>query len=148
MPMNSAAPPNRALKIVVAMLDGGRLKGSSLNFSALKDWFDLVPEKNPHQQRGTRVELKDVKAVFFVKDFSGNPGHRSPEADVSGPGRSLEVTFLDGEKIVGSTQVYDPKRLGFFLTPLDADSNNSRIFIVRKNAREIKPYDPAKPSSI
>ena len=142
--MNPAAPPNQGLKIVVAMLDGTRLKGSSLNFSALKESFDLIPEGKLGQQRGTRVELKDVKAVFFVKDFSGNPEHRSPPTDASGPGRSFEVTFVDGEKIVGSTQGYDPKRLGFFMTPLDPSSNNSRIFIVTRNAREIKPYDRAK----
>ena len=118
-----------------------------MNFSALKDFFDLVPEENLRQQRGTRVELKDVKAIFFVKDFSGNPEHRSPAKDVPGPGRNLEVTFVDGEKIVGSTQGYDPKRLGFFLIPLDPDSNNSRIFIVSKNAREIKPYSRVQPSS-
>jgi hypothetical protein len=30
------------------------------------------------------------------------------------------------------------------MTPLDPGSNNSRIFIVARNAREIKPYDRAK----
>ena len=145
-PMNSAQP-NQALKIVVALLDGSRLKGSSLNFSSLKDSFDLVLEGNQRPQRGRKVELKDVKAVFIVKDFSGNPEHRPPARDLPSRGRCLEVTFLDGEKVTGSTQGYDPQRLGFFLVPLDPDSNNSRIFIVSRNVREIKPYDPAKPSS-
>jgi hypothetical protein len=45
-------------------------------------------------------------------------------------GRLMEVTCLDGEVIVGTTTGYDPKRLGFFLFPIDTSSNNVRIFMV------------------
>lgn len=138
--MRSATPPGPIVKIVVAFLDGRRLKGSSFNFSALKESFDLFPEESSSQQRGIKIVLKEVKAVFFVKDFSGNPQRResSPE-NVRGPGRGLEVTFGDGEKVVGATQGYNPQNIGFFLTPTDPASNNSRIFVVSRNARQIKP---------
>lgn len=138
--MHSANPPGPIVKIVVAFLDGRRLKGSSLNFSALKESFDLFPEEHSAQKRGIKVELKDVKAVFFVKDFSGNPKRKeSPSENVRGPGRSLEVTFADGEKVVGATQGFNPQKIGFFLTPTDPASNNSRIFVVNRNALQIKP---------
>lgn len=138
--MHSTNPPGPILKIVVAFLDGRRLKGSSLNFSALKESFDLFPGENPAQQRGIKVELKDVKAIFFVKDFSGNPKREESSAEnMRGPGRGLEVTFGDGEKVVGATQGYNPQKIGFFLTPIDSASNNSRIFVVTKNAHQIKP---------
>jgi Family of unknown function (DUF6982) len=126
-------------KLVVALLDGRRLKGHSFNFSTLRQYFDLFPQEGSLGQQGTRVELKDVKAVFFVKDFAGNPGYAEALSEEAGAaGRSLEITFADGEKIVGKTNGYDPQKLGFFLVPTDPNSNNIRIFIVNKNVRQVR----------
>ena len=138
------ATPPRALdqlnKVVVAYIDGRRLKGYVYDFSALKDSFNLLPQENPLQERGARVEMKDIKAVFFVKDFVGNPEYRqSPLAEERGYGRKIEVTFSDGEKVVGVTQGYNPQKLGFFMIPIDPKSNNVRIFVVNRNTRQIKP---------
>ena len=44
----------------------------------------------------------------------------------------VQVTFKDGETLVGATQGYQPDRPGFFLTPADPKSNNERIFVVTK----------------
>ena len=74
-----ATPPrtlDRLNKVVVAYLDGRRLKGYVYNFSALRDSFHLLPQENPLQERGAEVALKDLKAVFFVKDFIGNREYR------------------------------------------------------------------------
>lgn len=132
--------PDQSAKVVVAYVDGQRLKGYAYNFSALKDSFDLHPQENPLQQRGTRVEMKDVKAVFFVKDFVGDPEYReSPLVEGRGHGRKIEVTFGDGEKVVGVTQGYNPEKLGFFMNPLDPKSNNVRVFIVNRNTRRVRP---------
>ena len=137
-----ATPPKtlgQVTRVVVAQLDGGRLKGYVYNFSALKSDFDLLPQEDPLQHRGTRVEMKDLKAVFFVKDFTGNPGyHESPLSEAAGHGRKIEVTFNDGEKLTGTTEGYNPQKIGFFMTPVDPKSNNIRIFVVNKNTREIK----------
>jgi hypothetical protein len=131
---------DQAAKVIVAYLDGRRLKGYAYNFSPLKDSFDLLPQKDPLQHRGTKVEMKDVKAVFFVKDFVGNPEYRqSPLVEERGYGRKIEVTFSDGEKVVGVTQGYNPQKLGFFMIPIDPKSNNVRIFVVNRNTRQIKP---------
>jgi len=48
------------------------------------------------------------------------------------------VTFRDGEKLVGTSEAYNPQKLGFFLFPADGKSNNSRIFIVNKNVQKVK----------
>jgi len=60
--------------------------------------------------------VKELKAVFFVKDFTGNPGYNERK-DFAGNqqsvGRKMEVTFSDGEVLVGSTMGHDPKRPGF-----------------------------------
>src|SRR3989442_7495893 len=61
---------------------------------------------------------------------------RSQAVEGQRHGRRLEVTFQDDEKLVGTSEAYNPQKLGFFLFPADGKSNNSRIFIVdRKSTR-------------
>ena len=134
----SPATLSRLNKVVLACLDGRRIKGYVYDFSALKDFLNLLPQENPLQEHATRVELKDLKAVFFVKDFIGNSQYREdPRAESSMHGRKIEVTFHDGETILGKTEGYNPQKLGFFVFPGDPQSNNIRIFVVSKNARNI-----------
>ena len=97
-------------KVVVALLNGPRLKGYVYNFSPLRDSFHLLPPENPLQQHGTEVALKDVKAIFFVADFVGKRDHTpNPLPDESlKQGRKIEVTCLDGEKLTGTTVAYNP----------------------------------------
>ena len=131
-------PVNRN-KAVIAYLDGRRLKGYIYNFSAVNDSFRLFSQADPLQDRGTQVDLKDLKAVFFVKDFSGSPEYK--ETAVAGPpksGRKLEVIFSDGETLVGTTDAYNPQKFGFFIFPTDPQSNNLRIFVVNKNVSRTK----------
>jgi len=134
------APSNPQMnRAVVALLDGRRLKGYVFNFSAFKDSFRLFPNHAATAASGTDVLLKDVKAVFFVKDFQGNPEYREKAGAGEGPlGRRIEVTFKDGEKLTGTTTGYNPQKLGFFIFPLDPNDNNARIFVVNKNARNVK----------
>jgi hypothetical protein len=130
---------DRFNKVVVGLLNGARLKGYTYNFSPLKESFNLHPREDPLQGQPIKVEMKDLKAVFFVGDFSGNPEyHESLVADTSAHGREIEVTFRDGEKIVGRTEGYNPQKLGFFVFPADPKSNNIRIFVVTRNARQVK----------
>jgi hypothetical protein len=83
--------------------------------------------------------MKNLKAVFFVRNFDGNRGYQeSHQVESQRHGRRLEVTFSDGEKLVGTSEAYNPQKLGFFLFPADAKSNNSRIFIVNKNVQSVK----------
>ncbi len=126
-------------KVVVACMDGRRIKGYLFNFSALKDSFNLLPTDNPLQERGTRVDLKDVKAIFFVKDFTGNPGRqRQDSADPNRHGRKVAVTCKDGEVMMGTTEGYNPQKPGFFMFPADEADNNVRIFVVNKNIISVK----------
>jgi len=137
--MAASAPPEVLLnKVVVAYLDGRRLRGRVFDFSISKDVFRLSGE-NETQQKAQEVSLKDLKAVFFVKDFRGNPTRReSRKFDAGKPGRRVEITFSDGEKIFGTLQAYDPKKIGFFVFPADAASNSTRIFVVNWNVRDVK----------
>jgi hypothetical protein len=137
-----ASPPISADKMnraVVAFLDGRRLKGYLLNFSALKENFKLFPSEPAQHQAGSDIFLKDLKAIFFVKEFAGNPDQsRTPSDDAPKHGRKVVVKFMDGEELSGTTEGYNPQKLGFFMFPLERNSNNLRIFVVNKNVRQVK----------
>ena len=126
-------------KVVVAFLDGRRARGRVYDFSPLKDTFRLVGESDSSQQKGAEINLKELKALFFVKDFRGDSRYKESKKVADGkPGRKVEVTFFDGEKIVGTTQGYNPQQKGFFVYPADAKSNSLRIFVVNWNVRDVK----------
>jgi uncharacterized protein DUF6982 len=129
----------RVNKVVVAFVDGRRLKGRVYDFSALKDQCRLFPDEGSPNTQGTDLKFKDLKAIFFVKDFIGNPQRRSRhELDPQRHGKALEVTFHDGEKVVGRTEAFNPQKIGFFLFPDDPEDNNIRIFVINRNARAVK----------
>jgi hypothetical protein len=50
----------------------------------------------------------------------------------------VEVTFADGEILVGSTMGYDPNRQGFFLFPVDPKSNNMRVYAVCSAVKQVR----------
>ncbi len=129
-----------SIKVVVRYADGRILKGFTQDFFPNKDRFHLHPvEGTPG--KGTEIRIRDLKAVFFVRDFTGNPEYNERKThlkDETFQGRIVEVTFADGEILVGSTLGYDPKRQGFFLVPIDAESNNVRIFTVMAAARSVR----------
>lgn len=133
------ARPNDPNRVVVACLDGRRLKGHIYNFSMVKERFSLFPEEDSAEHEGIEVLLKDLKAIFFVKSFAGDPDRRDfPQAHPHAHGRAIEVTFHDGESLTGTSEAYNPARIGFFLFPFDQAGNNIRIFVVNKNVRQVK----------
>jgi hypothetical protein len=85
--------------------------------------------------------MRDLKAIFFVRDFAGNSAYKEQKEFVVGTplsGRKMEVTFTDGEVLVGTTTGYDAQRPGFFLFPVDGQSNNARIFIVQTVVKKVR----------
>ncbi len=85
------------------------------------------------------VEIEDLKAVFFVHDFVGNPEYQETSGtEPPKHGRRIEVVFRDGERLHGRTDAYNPKKMGFFMFPADPKSNNIRIFVVNKNALQVQ----------
>ena len=127
-------------KVVVAYLDGRRLKGYTNDFSPVRDQFFLFPEGvDPKPgERGTPVRVAELKALFFVKDFAGNPDRREAPDSSQILGKKMEVTFTDGERLHGSSVAYNPKNLGFFMQPLNSADNNERIFVINRNVKQVK----------
>jgi hypothetical protein len=61
------------------------------------------------------------------------------EAGETPSGQKVEVTFIDGEVLIGSTLGYDPKRQGFFVLPADPKSNNLRVYVVSSFVEKVRP---------
>ena len=80
-----------------------------------------------------------VKAVFFVKDLQGQPGRLDDNTfDHQPRGRKIEVTFQDGEMMIGSTLTYKPDGRGFFLQPANSQGNSLRIYVVNAAIRHMR----------
>ena len=127
-------------KIVAHYQDGHVVKGVTNDFLPAKDRFHVLPSDASPGARPAEILIADLKALFFVKDFAGKPGHKkSQEFDAQRPplGRKIRVTFKDGEVLVGTTQGYQPGRPGFFVVPADKESNNDRCFVVTAATSEV-----------
>jgi hypothetical protein len=121
------------VKIIIRYADGRLIKGFTSDFFPNKPLFHIQSVESQPMDKGIEVYVRDLKAVFFVKDFIGDQAYNENKSFTEGPqpsGRKVEVTFTDGEVIVGSTLGYDPGRPGFFVTPADPKSNNLRMFVI------------------
>ena len=126
--------------MVARYLDGKRVKGFSQDFFPNKDRFHVYPAAKPSGE-AMEVLLKELKAIFFVKDFAGNSLYNERKKYIEGEkpsGRKVEVTFKDGEVLVGSTLGYDPSRPGFFVFPADPKCNNIRVFAVSTAVKKVR----------
>ena len=128
------------VKVVIHYVNGKVIKGFTQDFFPNKDRFHLYQASKPC---GDPVEvlLKDLKAIFFVRDFTGNSQYNERKRYLEGDqaqGRKVEVTFSDGEILVGSTLGYDANRPGFFLFPADPKSNNIRLFAVTSAVKKVR----------
>ena len=140
-PQPTQADRSSGNQVVAHLLDGKLVKGYTWNFSPNKPRFHVFPAALDDADGPVEVWLKDLKAVFFVRDFAGSAQYKERKEFAEGeraPGHTLEVTFVDGEVLVGSTLGYDPQRLGFFLFPVDYESNNLRIFVVFAAVKKVR----------
>ncbi len=63
-------------KIVAHFQDGRLLKGTTRDFVPNKELFHLEPVDAPPGTKPVEVLTSDLKAVFFVKDFTGHSEHK------------------------------------------------------------------------
>ena len=127
-------------KIVVHYQDGRINKGVTSDFFPNKDVFHLLPVNALPESKPILVSIQELKAVFFVKTFEGNPEYKDKkewEADKAVVGRKIRVVFRDEEVLVGTTHGYQPGRPGFFIHPADPQSNNDRCFVISSATKEV-----------
>jgi Family of unknown function (DUF6982) len=126
--------------VVVNYMDGKVVRGHTLDFGPEKELFHLVDEDG----RLGLVFIRDLKAVFFVKNLEGRMENGcSNSASKPKLGRKITVEFRDGEQIVGTTFDHQVTKDRFFIFPADEDDNNERILINRLATKYISLEDVA-----
>ena len=136
---NADEAPTTFQRMVVRYADGKIAKGFSQDFHPSRAQFSLWPAVNAAPSERTIVQIQRLKAVFFVKDFNGNPGYRERKMFTArSQGRRVEVTFLDTEVILGTTLNYRPDGEGFFVNPVDPAANNTRVFVVAAAVKRVR----------
>lgn len=135
-------------KVVLRFNDGKLLKGY------LKEFSQNAPEilfKKLDGKKTQTIPVLKLKAIFFVKTFEGNSSHR--ERKIYGlrksEGKKIFVKFKDDESMVGYLQGNvpwskgfflskpDKGKEGFFLVPVDENSNNIKIFVIYSAVKDI-----------
>lgn len=89
------------------------------------------------------IPICRAKAVFYVRDFCGNPDHREIRFYRGAPiihGVWIRLEFTDGEIMEGLVHntvrfLVDP---GFFVRPTDPNSNNRLVYVVKSWLRECR----------
>jgi Family of unknown function (DUF6982) len=124
--------------IVAHLINGTVHKGTSLDVEPQKPLCHLTSETG----ESLEINLKDAKALFFVKDATGRKEYQ--ESKESAPGdprlvgaRRVRVVFADGEEIVGLMNRFPPITPFFYMLPLDPESNNIRILVNREATKSI-----------
>jgi len=128
-------------KIVARYADGRVQKGVTMDFIPGKETFHIMPFVSVQGEKLMEIRCNELKAVFFVRDYAGNPDYHDKRIFEPGRpvmGRKIKVRFKDGELLVGTTNAYQPGRTGFFLAPADPQSNIERCYIVTQATRDVK----------
>ncbi len=127
-------------RVVARFLDGRMLNGTTQDFFPNRPTFHVLPMDGG---AGLEVRCSQLKALFFVKSFKGDPARKDLVGFVAAPpetaqGKKIAIRFQDGEILCGYTLSYAPDREGFFIFPADSGSNNTRIFVVTASTAEVK----------
>jgi hypothetical protein len=136
---------HRSEKVVIQLADR-RIKGylDSPDWNTIEDILSHAPLSSPktfcirHLETDVYEEIptSDIKAVFYVNCFDGDPEHKALNFHTRAPivhGIWMRLQFRDGEIMEGivhnSTRyLVDP---GFFLVPTDPGSNNKLVYVMK-----------------
>jgi len=135
-----------AQKVVAHFIDHAIVKGTSMDVDPGKPRCHVRTE----DRQTVEVDLDQLKALYFVKDFAGRPDHdevsRPKDGDMRLRGsHQVKMTFQDGEELSGLMNRYPPNRPFFFVLPMDPSSNNIRILVNREAVVEMQPLDAERP---
>ena len=127
--------PTQRNRVVVRFNDGRLLKGYTHDFLPEKDFFHLIEDTSSGAGTSQEINVPELKAVFFVKTFTGNKDYNEKKSfkEINAAvlhGIKIKVTFKDGEVLCGLSLGYNKTKKGFFIVPIDPLSNNDRIYIV------------------
>jgi len=129
-------------RVVVRFGDGRILKGYTHDFLPEKELFHLIEDTASGAGGIHEIKVPDLKAVFFVKVFSGSKDYNEKksfkEIDAATlHGIKIKVTFKDGEVLCGLSLGYNKTKKGFFIIPIDPLSNNDRIYVIASSTTNV-----------
>lgn len=131
------APLKQWQKVVARFRDGRLVRGYTTDFHPSKPQLHLSAEPNSNET--LFLHLSNLKALYFVRDFVGDPMRIDCQAFGAKPqGRKVVVTFNDGEVLTGSTNAYRGEGNGFFVYPADPRSNNMRVFVAPGATQQVR----------
>ncbi len=136
-------------KVVLHFQSGRLLKGYLLSDLDEKTWrfeFKELEADDP-----LTVKTEELKAVFYVRDFRGKPSYKEQKRyGISEKiGKRVYIKFLDGETMLGYLLGELPwergfylngnkgEKSGFFIVPVDRQSNNIKIFVSAKAVKDL-----------
>ena len=128
-------------RIVAHFLGGKLAKGYINDFNQNRDSFHVFSSPEMTEE-GDIIHQEELKALFFVKTFEGNPGYEDPifsEVEIQKlVGMKLRIKFKDGEVLYATTFGYSPARKGFFVYPIDKNCNNSKVYVVTSSTTSVE----------
>lgn len=132
-------------KVILRYADGKLEKGYLIDGTALGD----VVAYEDESRTPLSVNIQQLKAIFFVKDFDGDKAYRERKAFTGKrpASRRVFLRFKDGESMTGYLDGNTPWKKGFFLEPqpgpgfylipVDDASNNTKMFVVTSAVRDV-----------
>lgn len=121
--------PVELRKIILRYLDGSVVRAYAPLF---EEGSDPVPAADISGSP-LFVPLTRLKAVFFVRTFTGNPDYDGPATLQGAPsaesGHLVLLRFQDGETVMGEIRADTDAAKGFYLTVLDPEDNNLLIYV-------------------
>ncbi len=128
--------PAHENRVIAHHIDGSLIKGTTLDFFPTKEKFHLTDGAGDVHE----VHVNALKAIFFVKDYVGDPEYSEKKGFFTRQpqGKKVMVEFYDSEVLFGFTLSYSTRGLGFFIFPGDPESNNSKVFIVHAATKRVK----------
>jgi hypothetical protein len=125
-------PTSTRKRVVIRKLDKGLIKG----FLDPNRYLQPEIEVLDREGRLTHLRLDEIKGIFFVRDFEGNPQRAERKIFRSRPrlaGLWVRMTFKDTEVLeaILPNNLLEVDPLGYLVRPPDVYSNNHKIFIPR-----------------
>jgi len=130
-------------KVVIKLLNGDIIKGWLENFNPNRENFYIIPLKEYSEKEILEFSIKNIKSVFFVKDFIGNKDYQKVRTFAHArrdtpTQKRIIIHFTDGEKFYGTTYGYNPNKTGFFIYPADSKDNNIRVFAINTAIEKVE----------
>ena len=135
-------------KAVLRFENGKVLKGYIRNFTSDAE---IVTVEEAGTGKVFTVDIHQLKAIFFVRVFKGDRYHREIKSYGLSKlkGQKIFIKFKDKEDMVGFLEgrfpwekgfflsKHDDSVKGFFILPVDGDSNNIKLFVVSSSVIDV-----------